>query len=198
MQEFGRDLSKELVEEGIRQLREKGIEGFSARAVAESCHVSCAAPFKHFDGRREFFLAMSKQLDEELLDLMESIKVRCKGDHKLTHQEMNIAYIGYLSENPFLINPTFWKTIDEEQSGIRKWKSFQMMSGEFTAYCEEHKVPKRIYETYYFNFQTLAYGAAFVISSNLMIHDRTPILDLLDIQRRIYANLEEKMGIAKE
>ena len=48
MRDTGRDLKTDLVVEAISQLRENGMEGFSARAVAEACRVSCAAPFKHF------------------------------------------------------------------------------------------------------------------------------------------------------
>ena len=131
MQEFGRDLAKDLVEEGIRQLRAKGVDGFSSRAVAETCHVSCAAPFKHFKGRREFFLAMSERLDEGLLKRLEAVKDRWGEDYKSAHLNMNEAYIRYLCENPFLINGTFWKTIDEGPAGIHKWKSFQLMVKQF-------------------------------------------------------------------
>lgn len=141
---------------------------------------------------------VSKQMDEELLEMMKSIQERCKGDHKLTHQEMNIAYIGYLSENPCLMDPAFWKNMGEEPSAISKWESYQIMMEEFLAYCKEHNISKKLCETYYFHFQSLAFGAAFVIAANLRRREGTPILDLLDIQRSIYAGLDEKAGIAKE
>ena len=64
MGEIKRNLETELIEEAIKQIRENGVEGFSSRAVAEACHVSCAAPFKYFKGRRELFLAMSRYLDK--------------------------------------------------------------------------------------------------------------------------------------
>ena len=59
-----RDLESELIREAVAQLQKNGVEGFSARAVAEACGVSCAAPFKHFEGRRGLFLAISKYLDQ--------------------------------------------------------------------------------------------------------------------------------------
>lgn len=194
MQEFGRDLAKELVEEGIRQLQEKGVEGFSSRAVAEICHVSCAAPFKHFKGRREFFLAMSKRLDECLLETMEAVEKEWGEDYKSAHLKMNEAYIRYLCENPFLINTTFWKTIDEGPAGIHKWKSFQLMVKQFVLYCTERQIPEEVYRSYYFNFQTLAYGAVFVIVNGLLMPGVDPIPDILDLQERIYRNLERVIG----
>ena len=128
MQEFGRDLAEDLTREGIRQLREKGVDGFSSRAVAEICHVSCAAPFKHFKGRREFFLAMSQKLDEGLLKRMKAVEEKYGKDYKTAHLKMNEEYIQYLCENPFLINATFWKTIDEGPAGIHKWKSWRILA----------------------------------------------------------------------
>jgi AcrR family transcriptional regulator len=196
MRDTGRDLETELVEEAIRQIRKNGMEGFSARAVAEACHVSCAAPFKHFDGRRGMFLAMSKYLDDMLYQLMEDIKVRWGTDHKRCHLEMNEAYIRFLCENPFLINESFWNTIDERQAGIRKWRSFQSMAEQFLLFCQSHGISEDVYKSYYFNFQTLAYGAAFVMVNGLVLEGGDPGREILDLQERIYRNLEQNTGLA--
>ncbi len=195
MRETGRDLEKDLVEEAIRQIRINGMEGFSARAVAEACRVSCAAPFKHFDGRRGMFLAMSKYLDDMLYETMEEIESRWGSDYKKSHLEMNMAYIRFLCGNPFLINESFWNTIDEKQAGIRKWKSFRKMTKQFFLYCQSYGIPEEIYKSYYFNFQTLAYGAAFVVVNGLLLEGGDPERDILDLQERIYRNLEQNAGL---
>lgn len=196
MGEGKRNLETELIEEAVRQIRENGMQGFSSRAVAEACHVSCAAPFKHFKGRRELFLAMSRYLDQELCKTMDEISEKWGQDHKGAHLEMNTAYIRYLCKNPFLINESFWKTIDEGQAAIRKWRSFQKMTKQFLLYCEGHKIPEEVYKSYYFNFQTLAYGAAFVVTNGLLLEGSDPMADVLDLQNRIYRNLEQTMGLA--
>jgi len=190
----GRNLETELVEEAVRQLRKSGMERFSARAVAEACHVSCAAPYKHFKGRQELFRAMSEHLDETLLKTMEEIEEKWAGNYKQAHLEMNVAYICYLCQNPFLINGSFWKLIDEEQAGIRKWKSFQKMTHQFFMYCETHRISREIYKSYYFNFQALAYGTAFVITSHLVLEGSDPRAEVLDLQERIYKNLEQTIS----
>lgn len=195
MRETGRDLEKDLVEEAIRQIRINGMEGFSARAVAEACRVSCAAPFKHFDGRRGMFLAMSKYLDDMLYETMTDIEARRGTDYKKSHLEMNVAYIRFLCENPFLINESFWNTIDEKQAGIRKWKSFRKMAEQFLLYCQAHGISEEIYKSYYFNFQTLAYGAAFVIVNGLLLEGSDAERGILDLQERIYRNLEQNMSL---
>lgn len=191
MRDTGRDLETELVEEAIRQIRKNGMEGFSARAVAEACHVSCAAPFKHFDGRRGMFLAMSKYLDGMLYKMMEEIAARRGTDYKRSHLEMNEVFIRFLCENPFLINESFWNTIDEKQAGIRKWRSFRKMTEQFFLYCQANKLSEEVYKSYYFNFQTLAYGAAFVVVNGLLLEGGDPWRDIVDLQERIYRNLEQ-------
>ena len=75
------------------------------------------------------FLAMSKYLDDMLYQLMEDIKARWGTDHKRCHLEMNEAYIRFLCENPFLINESFWNTIDERQAGIRNWHFRHFVTG---------------------------------------------------------------------
>ncbi len=190
-----RNLEEELIEEGIRQLKENGMDGFSARAVADACHVSCAAPFRYFKGRQEFFLTISRRLDEELSKRMGEILERCPGRYKEAHLSMNEEYIACLCQYPFLIDPSFWHTIDETQLGIRKWKSFRMMAEQFCAYCREHGLSKELERAYYFNFQTLAYGSAFVINSGLMLEGEQPVDRIRELQQRIYENLEKTAGI---
>lgn len=190
-----RDLASELVEEGIRQIQEKGMEGFSARAVAEACHVSCAAPFKHFRGRQEFLAAISEKLDSDLTKEMEEILAEHGHSHKKAHLAMNEAYIRYLCRYPFLMELSFWRTIDQEQDGIRRWKSFLMMAGQFKAYCEEKNIPKEIQSAYYFNFQILAYGCAFVIIRGLLLAGEQPMDRVQELEDRIYENLERTAGV---
>lgn len=190
-----RNLEEELIAEGIRQLKANGMDGFSARAVADACHVSCAAPFRHFKGRQEFFLTISRRLDEELSRSMEAICDRYPGRYKEAHLAMNQEFIGCLCEYPFLIDPSFWHTIDETQLGIRKWKSFRLMADQFRAYCREHGLSEELERAYYFNFQTLAYGSAFVINSGLMLEGEQPAERIGELQERIYENLEKTAGI---
>ena len=64
------------------------------------------------------------------------------------------------------------------------------MVKQFVLYCKEKEIPEEVYRSYYFNFQTLAYGAVFVIVNGLLMPGVDPIPDILDLQERIYRNLE--------
>lgn len=174
MKEKGRNLMEELMTEGIRLIMERGVEGFSNRALAERCHVSCAASFKHFKDRRDFFEKISEKLDKELMEQMEELTVRWAGNHKMAHLAMCRAYILFLIQYPFLINQSFWRTINEEQAiGIRSWKSFQRMIEEFNGYFDDIHVPEDCRGKCYFSFQTFAYGAAFVVTSGLLLEQES-------------------------
>ena len=51
-------LKASLIEEGLREIAENGVQNFSMRRVAAACRVSCAAPYKHFKDKEEFFAAL--------------------------------------------------------------------------------------------------------------------------------------------
>ena len=38
----------QLIQAGLEELTEHGIQNFSTRRVAKKCGISCAAPYKHF------------------------------------------------------------------------------------------------------------------------------------------------------
>lgn len=186
-----RSLESELIEEAIRHIQQRGLENFSSRAVAEACHVSCAAPFKYFKGRQDFFQAIAGRLDMELLTAMEEAHKNCGGNHKSAHLAMNRLYIEFLFKYPFLMDMSFWHTVDKTQSAIREWASFQLMIDQFCLYCDECGIPESVKNRYYFEFQTLAYGSAFVMNSGLMLKDETPWSRIEELALRIYKNIEE-------
>lgn len=168
MREAAKLLEETLITEGIKAILAQGVEGFSIRAVAETCHVSCATPFKHFKGKENYFARMSERLDDELTAIMEQIELRERDNPKQAHLDMCQAYIRHLIQYPFLINTSFWRIINEEKKiGIRDWKSFQMMIEQFRRYSEIRCFTKEQSEELYFAFQTFAYGTAFVMVSDL-------------------------------
>lgn len=194
MKEKGRNLMEELMEEGIHLIMERGVEGFSNRAVAERCHVSCAAPFKHFKDRQDFFEKISEKLDGELMETMEELAAAWEGNHKMAHLAMCRAYILFLIQYPFLINQSFWRTIHEEQAiGIRSWKSFQRMIEEFNGYFDDIGMQEACRGRCYFSFQTFSYGAAFVVTSGLLKEQEKLEEYIAEIQRQICESIDREM-----
>ena len=52
------DLREELLQAGIEEINAYGANGLSLRRVATACHVSTAAPYKHFKDKKEFIAAI--------------------------------------------------------------------------------------------------------------------------------------------
>lgn len=194
MRKATKKLYDELIEEGIKAILKNGVEGFSIRAVAETCQVSCATPFKHFKGKENYFAKMAEKLDGMLLERMEQLEIQWPDDYKQAHMEMSLAYIQYLMEYPFLINTSFWRIINEKQIiGIRDWRSFQKMIEQFKKYCYQYQISEEKEKEYYFFFQTFAYGTAFVIVSELRKDDGDLEQTIRKIQSSIYLDMEKNM-----
>ena len=90
---------EKLIIKGMEEIRAHGVQGFSLRRVAADCGISCAAPYKHFDGKEDFFLAMIDYIGEKWDE-------RVKANFRLYETaERTIAayardYVAFLCENP--------------------------------------------------------------------------------------------------
>jgi AcrR family transcriptional regulator len=58
-------LKQELIEKGLQLLAKEGHEGFSMRKLAALCHVSHAAPYKHFQSKEEIVAAIAQMISGE-------------------------------------------------------------------------------------------------------------------------------------
>lgn len=92
-------VKEQLIIAGIRELESHGIADFSLRRVAAACNISCAAPYKHFDGKEqlieEIFLYINTQLNFLLEQVAEIFQ-----DPRKRLAESGIAYIRFCLANP--------------------------------------------------------------------------------------------------
>lgn len=61
--ETGSISRERLIQAGIQELEKNGPNRFSLRRVAQSCGVSCAAPYKHFKDKRALLQAIVGEYD---------------------------------------------------------------------------------------------------------------------------------------
>ena len=66
---------EDLIKAGIQEINKHGIAGFSMRRIADDCGLSCGAPYKHFENRKDFIAAVIEYVNgqwrvrqQELLD----------------------------------------------------------------------------------------------------------------------------------
>lgn len=94
------NLRKALILAGIKEINENGISEFSIRRVANDCHVSCAAPYRHFKDKRDFIAAIIDYVNDIWADRQEEILVQCDGGIRKQIIEISLGYIRFLMENP--------------------------------------------------------------------------------------------------
>lgn len=93
-------VKEKLILQGITELENHGINGFSLRRVASACSVSCAAPYKHFKNKDEFIFEISKYIYTQWHLLATQIMDIFKEDIKKQITEMCVSYIKFWMANP--------------------------------------------------------------------------------------------------
>ena len=67
------DLRDALILAGIEEINTYGANGLSLRRVATACHVSTAAPYKHFKDKKEFIAAIIDYVNDQWAEQQEEI-----------------------------------------------------------------------------------------------------------------------------
>ena len=71
------NLREELIVAGINEINKNGVANFSIRRVAEACHVSCAAPYRHFESKYDFIAAIIDYVNDIWAERQEEILEKC-------------------------------------------------------------------------------------------------------------------------
>jgi AcrR family transcriptional regulator len=94
------DLRRALLESGLALIAERGVDGFTLRAVARRAGVSHAAPYHHFVDRAALLRALVAE-SFELLGLALAQAGDAAEGGPLEHiQAMGVAYVGFALDNP--------------------------------------------------------------------------------------------------
>ena len=100
MAERIKNMRQVLIRAGIDEINRSGVTGFSIRQVAESCGVSCAAPYKHFKDKREFIAAIIEYVNEQWRERQQEVFSQCGDDLRRQIVEVSVAYVRFLMEKP--------------------------------------------------------------------------------------------------
>lgn len=101
MSEKVQNLREALILEGIREINERGVAGFSMRRVADACGVSCAAPYKHFKDKNEFIAAIIDYVNDIWAARQEEIVAKCSDSLREQIIEISLQYVRFLMEKPY-------------------------------------------------------------------------------------------------
>ena len=101
MAERIKNMREVLILAGIREINDHGVTGFSIRRVAESCGVSCAAPYKHFKDKREFIAAIIEFVNGQWAERQKEVLAACGGSLRQQIVEVCVNYVIFLMEKPY-------------------------------------------------------------------------------------------------
>lgn len=179
-------LKKLLIQEGIIQMTLHGIENFSLREAAKHCGVSCAAPFKHFKDKGDYYREISSFLDEALLERMIQTDVSLAGDLEQIYMENSCSYIDCLVSHPFLMNLSFWSDMGQDKCmGFRKWKSLSHVIGNFHKYCVSLDMKQEDYKRVFYLMQNITYGTAFMATSGMLNPEEDYSIKLREVMKKM-------------
>lgn len=160
------NVRERLIQAGIEDLDRNGIHNFSVRRIAKGCGMSCAAPYKHFKDKREYF--------EEIIDYINRLwegrqnKVLKSAPNDIRKQlvAISLEYIRFLVENPHFQSIILMKDegLITEHSIIRGRLS-KCSKNLISKYCAMVGMPKQteVFKTYV--VRSLIYGAALMIGN---------------------------------
>lgn len=111
-----KNMREVLIQAGIKEINEHGVHGFSVRRVAEACHVSCAAPYKHFKDKREFIAAIIEYVNDQWHQRQMEVLSGCGDSYRQQLVEVVVNYVRFLMEKPYYRSILMLK--DEEFDNI--------------------------------------------------------------------------------
>lgn len=115
-----------LIQAGIYEINANGVASFSIRRVAEACGVSCAAPYRHFESKRDFIAAIIDYVNDQWAARQEEILA---GAGESLREQIIAICVGYVR---FLMDAPTYRSIlmlkDEEFDNLYHKKRTQFGS----------------------------------------------------------------------
>ncbi len=110
-------MRERLLVAAIREFETHGIRDFSLRRVAASCHLSCAAPYKHFRSKEHLLQEILNYIDSRWQMLMNEVLLAVS-DEEEAIVELSVALVRFLVANPSYIAIILEKSNPESLSSL--------------------------------------------------------------------------------
>lgn len=179
MAERNKNLREDLIQAGIDEINIHGANGFSFRRVADACHVSSAAPYKHFKDKKEFISAIIDHVNAQWFIAQDEVIRNCSDDPRDQMVSVATAYIRFLMENPHYRQILMLKNADFDNLYHRK-------RGEMNSVTE--KIMLRVKEVYNLSddvwhrkslmVRSLLFGSVFMFDSGEFKYTEQSLADL--------------------
>lgn len=175
-QERKQNLREALILAGIEEINEFGANEFSVRRVAKACHVSTAAPYKHFTDKKEFISAIIDYVNAQWAVVQDQVLASCDSHPRTQMVEVAVAYVKFLMEKPYYRQILMLKNAEFDNLYHRK-------RGEINSRTEQ--IMASIRETYHLSeddwerkkllVRSLLFGAVFMFDCGEFTYNETTL-----------------------
>ncbi|MBQ8237451.1 MAG: TetR family transcriptional regulator [Oscillospiraceae bacterium] len=168
MTEKNANLRESLILAGIAEVNTHGVSGFSIRRVAESCGVSCAAPYRHFANKRDLIAAIIDYVNDQWAQRQEEVLAACPADYGLRQKiiEISLSYIRFLMEKPHYRAVLMLKDEAFDNLYHKKRTQFRSLSQSMEAQLfATSGLPADVWKRKLMVFRSLIFGAVFLFDA---------------------------------
>lgn len=160
-----------LILAGIDEISAHGATEFSVRRVAQACHVSCAAPYKHFKDKREFIAAIIDHVNEQWAARQEQVLAACGESLRQQIVAVSVAYVRFLMENPcfravLMLKDKEFDNIYHKKRGRLSSRSQQLERAFFSASGMDAETQQRKLQL----VRALIFGTVFLFDTGELVY----------------------------
>lgn len=175
-QERKQNLREALILAGIEEINEFGANEFSVRRVAKACHVSTAAPYKHFTDKKEFISAIIDYVNAQWAEVQEQILAGCDQHPRTQMVEVAVGYVKFLMEKPYYRQILMLKNAEFDNLYHRKRGEINSRTEQIMAIIKEtYGLPDDVWERKKLLVRSLLFGSVFMFDSGEFTYNETTL-----------------------
>lgn len=175
-QERKQNLREALILAGIEEINEFGANEFSVRRVAKACHVSTAAPYKHFTDKKEFISAIIDYVNAQWAEVQEQILAGCDQHLRTQMVEVAVGYVKFLMEKPYYRQILMLKNAEFDNLYHRKRGEINSRTEQIMATIKEtYGLPDDVWERKKLLVRSLLFGSVFMFDSGEFTYNETTL-----------------------
>lgn len=170
------NLAQALILAGIEEINTYGANDFSVRRVATACHVSTAAPYKHFKDKKEFIGAIIDYVNEQWAVVQDEVLAQCSEDPRTQIVEVAVAYTKFLMEKPYYRQTLMLKNAEFDNLYHRKRGELNSRTQQIMAKVKEvYGLSDDVWARKSLMIRSLLFGAVFMFDSGEFTYNETSL-----------------------
>ena len=167
-------LREALILAGIHEINANGVAAFSIRRVADACGVSCAAPYRHFESKRDFIAAIIDYVNDQWAERQEEIVAETEKSLRAQIVAICVGYVCFLMESPTYRSILMLKDEEFDNRNHKKRTQFGSLTQTLNAqlYKASGYAPE-VWERKLMTVRSLIFGAVMLFDAGEFEYNET-------------------------